>query len=105
MPSQEINAQAFDWVVKLQRGLNQEEQSLLDRWLALDARCVGALARAQAYWVHVDAVRNFSDTQKLRLRSTVPAYPAIAWAGRRQPRSSWPSVSWLYGRPRIPQKR
>jgi transmembrane sensor len=82
MPSREINAEAFDWVVKLQRGLTQEEQSLLDRWLALDARCLGALARAQAYWVHVDAVKNFSDTQKLRLRSTVPAYSGnrIVWA-------------------------
>jgi transmembrane sensor len=82
MPSQEINAEAFDWVVKLQRGLNQEEQALLDRWLALDARCVGALARAQAYWVHVDAVKNFSDAQKSRLRSTMPAYSGkrMGWA-------------------------
>src|ERR1700727_1823947 len=62
MPSREINAEAFDWVVKLQRGLTQEEQSLLDRWLALDARCLGALARAQAYWVHVDGGKHFKDT-------------------------------------------
>jgi transmembrane sensor len=82
MHSREINAEAFDWVVKLQRGLNHDEQSLLDRWLALDARCVGALARAQAYWVHVDAVKNFSDTQKLRLRSTTSGYSSsrVGWA-------------------------
>ena len=82
MHSREINAEAFDWVVKLQRGLNQDEQSLLDRWLALDARCGGALARAQAYWVHVDAVKNFSETQMLQLRSTTSGYSSsrMAWA-------------------------
>jgi transmembrane sensor len=53
MHSREIDSEAFDWVVKLERGLDHDERSLLERWLALDARCVGALARAQAYWVVV----------------------------------------------------
>ena len=82
MHSREITAQAFDWVVRLERGLNQDEQSQLERWLALDARCVGALARAQAYWVHVDAVRDFSDAQKLQLRSATSGYSIhrVGWA-------------------------
>ena len=82
MHSREITTQAFDWVVRLERGLNQDEQSQLERWLALDARCVGALARAQAYWVHVDAVRDFSDAQKLQLRSATSgsSIHRVGWA-------------------------
>jgi ferric-dicitrate binding protein FerR (iron transport regulator) len=70
MHSRNINTEAFDWVVRLERGLNHHEQSLLDRWLALDARCVGALARAQAYWAHVDAVRDFSRRTAARTPAT-----------------------------------
>ena len=67
MHSREIHSEAFDWVVRLERGLDQDERARLDRWLAVDARCVGALARAQAYWVHADGVKKFSDPQKSRL--------------------------------------
>jgi hypothetical protein len=69
MHSREFDLEAFDWVVKLERGLDDDERSLLDHWLALDARCVGALARAQAYWVHTERVKKFSDAQKLRLHA------------------------------------
>jgi transmembrane sensor len=82
MHSREITAEAFDWVVRLERGLNHDEQLLLERWLAQDTRCVGALARAQAYAVHVDAVKDFSEAQKLRLRSTTFRYSSnrMGWA-------------------------
>ena len=69
MHSREIDSEAFDWVVKLERGLTHDERALLDRWLALDARCVGALARAQAHWVYADGVTKFSDAQILRIQS------------------------------------
>jgi transmembrane sensor len=82
MHSRDINAEAFDWVVRLNRGLNHDEQSLLDRWLAIDARRVGALARAQAFWVHADSVKAFSESQKLRLRTSTPGYFShrMGWA-------------------------
>jgi hypothetical protein len=69
MHSREIDSEAFDWVVKLERGLQHDERALLDRWLTLDARCVGALGRAQAYWVHTEGVKKFSDAQTLQLRA------------------------------------
>ena len=69
MHSREIQSEAFDWVVKIERGLHDGERSLLDLWRALDARCVGALARAQAYWVHTEGVKKFSDAQTLRLHA------------------------------------
>ena len=74
MHSRQIHSEAFDWVVKLERGLDHDEQSLLDRWLALDARCVGALARAQAYGVCADSVKKLSDAQKLRLLFNASEY-------------------------------
>jgi transmembrane sensor len=66
MHSGEIDSEAFDWVVKLERGLDHDEQALLDRWLALDTRCVGALARAQAYWVHTEGVKRLSAMPGIR---------------------------------------
>jgi hypothetical protein len=74
MHSREIHSEAFDWVVKLERGLNPDEQSLLDCWLALDTRCVGALARAQAYRVYAEGIKKFSDAQKLQLHANASEY-------------------------------
>jgi len=49
-----IGTAASQWLGKIDRGLSPEEQSALDEWLAADTRHIGALARAQALWIHAD---------------------------------------------------
>ena len=52
-----IDAAAAGWVSRLDRGLTDVEQLGLEEWLAADDRHVGALARAQAAWVHVERAK------------------------------------------------
>ena len=49
-----IGAAASEWMGKIDRGLSAEERLALDEWLSVDTRHVGALARAQALWIHAD---------------------------------------------------
>lgn len=54
-----IDSAAADWVVRIDRGLTDSEQQELEEWLAGDERRRGALARAEAAWVHVERARVF----------------------------------------------
>ncbi|MBJ7440288.1 MAG: FecR domain-containing protein [Sphingopyxis sp.] len=40
--------------MKVERGLNPEEQKSLDHWLEQDPRHLGAFVRAQAAWIHAE---------------------------------------------------
>ncbi len=53
----QITTTATEWVARLDRGLSPEEQLEFDHWTAADARHAGALARAQALWVHASRLR------------------------------------------------
>src|SRR6202045_2592296 len=61
-----IDAAASAWVVRVDRGLTEAEQMALEQWLAGGSRCTGALARAQATWVHADRAQVFRSSGKLR---------------------------------------
>ncbi|ADG09006.1 DUF4880 domain-containing protein [Caulobacter segnis] len=51
----DIEADAARWVVRLDRdGKNPDLRSDLEAWLAADRRRVGAYARAEAAWTHMD---------------------------------------------------
>jgi transmembrane sensor len=52
-----IDAAAAAWVSRLDRGLTDVEKIELEEWLAGDNRRLGALARAQATWLHVGRVK------------------------------------------------
>jgi transmembrane sensor len=75
-----IDSDAADWVVRLDRGLTDSEQQKLEEWLAGDERRSGALARAEAAWVHVERARVFHGQREL-YRSPVrwPQWSAAAW--------------------------
>ena len=80
-----INATAATWVVRLDRGLTDSEHRMLEEWLAGDERRCGALARAQAGWLHAERGRVFHAREELhrsRFRS---------WAGR----PGWTVSQWL----------
>ncbi len=53
-PATEIEDIATQWAVKVERGLNPEEQRSLDQWLEQDPRHLGAFVRAQAAWIHAE---------------------------------------------------
>jgi transmembrane sensor len=56
------------WVARLDRGLSPAEQEALDAWVDADPRHAGALARAQALWMHSDLVKpGRSDAQTARM--------------------------------------
>jgi transmembrane sensor len=61
-----IDEAAADWVIRVDRGLTEAERSALEHWLAGDARRAGALARAQAAWVHVDRAQVYRSANELR---------------------------------------
>jgi transmembrane sensor len=61
-----IDEAASTWVVRVDRGLTQAEQAVLEEWLAGDSRRAGALARAQAIWVHADRAQALRGSRELR---------------------------------------
>jgi transmembrane sensor len=61
-----IDAAASAWVVRVDRGLTEAEQAVLEEWLAGDSRRAGALVRAQATWVHTDRAQAFRGSHELR---------------------------------------
>jgi transmembrane sensor len=61
-----IDAAASAWVVRVDRGLTEAEQAVLEEWLAGDSRRAGALVRAQATWVHTDRAQAFRGSPELR---------------------------------------
>jgi len=76
-----INASAALWVVRIDRGLTPAETVALEQWLARDVRHTGALARAQAAWVHADRAQVFLAARELRdSRSTRAWRAAMPWA-------------------------
>lgn len=52
-----INDAAFDWLMRVDRGLTSSEQAELDAWRAADTRHFGAFERAKAVFVHVSRAK------------------------------------------------
>src|SRR5450631_1272172 len=76
-----IDAAASAWVVRVDRGLTEVEQAVLEEWLAGDSRRSGALARAQATWVHADRAQAFRASHKLRESPSAKLWRrAMPWA-------------------------
>jgi transmembrane sensor len=76
-----IDAAASVWVVKIDRGLCETESAKLEEWLAGDPRRAGALARAQAVWVHADRAQVYRNASELRDSRAARAWrSAIPWA-------------------------
>ncbi len=61
-----IDAAASEWVVRIDRHLNESEQAALEEWLTADPRHTGALARAQAGWVYMDRAQVYRAAGELR---------------------------------------
>ena len=76
-----IDAAASAWMVRVDRGLTEAEQAVLEEWLAGDSRRAGALARAQAIWVHTDRAQAFRTSHKLRESPSARIWRrAMPWA-------------------------
>ena len=81
-----IEIAATEWIAKIDRGLENDETMALERWLAADRRCRGALERAQAVWKNLDRAQVFriADEQRRgppavkRHGAKVAAYAAAA---------------------------
>jgi transmembrane sensor len=75
------SAAASDWVIRIDRGLTPSETASLDQWLGGDARRTGALARAQAAWVHADRAQVYRTASELRDSQHAGIWrAAILWA-------------------------
>lgn len=61
-----IDSAASEWVAKIDRGLNGDEELALERWLAADRSCREALERAQAVWKNLDRAQVFRIADELR---------------------------------------
>jgi transmembrane sensor len=61
-----IDAAASEWVAKIDRGLEEGENTALEQWLGADKRCRGALARAQAVWRNLDRAQVFRIADEAR---------------------------------------
>jgi len=75
-----IDAEAASWVIRLDRGLTGVEQADLDKWLIADGRRSGALARAQAAWLHADRAQAFRAATELRAPPAEGRRHAMRWA-------------------------
>src|SRR5690606_14690010 len=49
-----VDEEAARWVVRMDRGLSDDEEVALDAWIGGDSRRRGALVRAQAAWALLD---------------------------------------------------
>lgn len=58
--SDDLDAAAAAWAVRLGEGLSAPQQAELDAWLARDTRRLGALVRAEAAWSDLDRVSAFA---------------------------------------------
>ena len=65
LDARSIDSSAVEWAVKLDRGLSEAERQELDRWLVQDPRCLGALARVQAIWVHAERAQVLKGADRL----------------------------------------
>jgi transmembrane sensor len=61
-----IDDAASEWVAKIDRGLEEDENTALEQWLGADKRCRGALARAQAVWRNLDRAQVFRIADEAR---------------------------------------
>jgi transmembrane sensor len=76
-----IDTAASAWVVRVDRGLTEAERTVLEDWLAGDSRRAGALARAQATWLHTDRAQAFRGSHELRESPRARLWRnAIPWA-------------------------
>ncbi len=73
--AQEIEADALDWVMALDRSNDARSQRRLDAWLAGDTRRQGAFLKAQAMWATMDGLNPQAEV--------TPLFPAAARKVRR----------------------
>jgi transmembrane sensor len=57
--SQAIEEAATEWVARIDRGLDREEERALEAWLGSDQQCRDALNVAQAVWRNLDRAQVF----------------------------------------------
>jgi transmembrane sensor len=76
-----VEVAATDWVLRREEGLSAEDEARLQAWLAADARHGEALARMQALWTDLAAVRPASAAQPPERAKTVRAPAGLAWVG------------------------
>ncbi len=60
MKDNSVNDAAFDWLVRVDRGLSSAEQTELDAWLASDSRHYGAYIRAKAVFSQAGRAKAFA---------------------------------------------
>jgi transmembrane sensor len=84
-------------VVKVDRGLTDLERTVLEEWLAGDSRRAGALARAQATWVHTDRAQAFRGSTELRESSSIRLLRrSIPWASAASVVLGLATAFWLW---------
>lgn len=76
-----VEVAAVDWVLRREEGLSPEEEARLQAWLAADARHGAALARMQALWNRLAAVRPSGAALLPTRAKRVRAPAGLAWAG------------------------
>jgi transmembrane sensor len=67
-----IQVTATEWVARLDRGLQDAEQTALDVWLQEDPRHVGAFARTQAVWGHLDRAQVYATASSRLIQERSP---------------------------------
>ncbi len=61
-----IDVEATKWVSRMDRGLTDEEEAALAKWLSADTRRQGAFARAKAVWGNLDRAQVFRIADEIR---------------------------------------
>jgi len=84
-PAKVIQDDATDWVIRVDRGLSDEDQSALDAWLAADVRHQGAFARAQALWMESNRARIFRGSGKSESYSAGTDTPSRSRGASKRP--------------------
>jgi transmembrane sensor len=80
--SQAIEEAATEWVARIDRGLDREEERALEDWLGSDQHCRDALNVAQALWRNLDRAQVFkiAAEQSRQVNAARRSYKPFAYA-------------------------
>src|ERR1700755_906184 len=57
MPASDIEAEASEWLIRLERDPSTAQQAAFEEWIAADARNRAAFVRLEKTWRHADVLR------------------------------------------------
>jgi transmembrane sensor len=98
MPASDIEAEASEWLIRLDRDSSADMKAAFDRWIGADARHRAAFVRLEKTWAHADVLRKLrpldGDVDENVLDKFAPS-AAISVTSRKSRTPLWAAAALL----------